>query len=293
MRPRRLSDIRGRAPTIADIVPPRGREYTFDPKQVRILHVHVKKTGGQTLNAIWERNFKLSRNYALAQTSYTQRDMETLLDNYDLSCFASHAFRLNTIPFDAHKKLRVFSIARNPVAQITSAYFFTRQQADLVPGRHPVRALKLPKLVEGLACGTIRRDGIFDSQLWQLTGLEDEHAALALVKRRIDEGRLFLFATERLDEARYLVSCLFQHKLKMDTPLRVNTSSHNQPVTAETSRLLASLPWVSADRELHAIANAAMDSLIVKLFGDVGAFKGMLSTFSVLNEQSRRRRRVR
>jgi hypothetical protein len=261
-------------------------DITVDPHDIRLLHLHIKKTGGQTLNEILERNYWMSRNYALAQLPYDRDAMELLLWFYPHMCFASHSFRLATIPFDTHP-VRVITMVRNPVDQILSAYFFCRQTEN-ISSRHPVKARKLDEFARGLMDGSVPARGAFDSQLLQLTGVENTDDALRVVNTCLDEGKTFIFVNERYAESLLILDTLFRGKLNFRMTTKVNVSRKDQKVVPSIRAQLATLPWVDADKRLHGIANKFMDKLIVQLFGSRGKFDERLRAAAYRGTSSRR-----
>lgn len=233
-----------------------------------IIHVHIKKSGGQAINKMLTRIFgRLSRLYALAQVPYRAEDVDNLIRVYGIEAYASHAFRLGQLPFD-RQDIVVIGFVRDPIAQIISAYFYARESK--VSRAHPAKRMSIGSYMQAMLAGKINRAVTAESQLWQLTGAEGE-AGLKIAEEELP--KTYIFPLEQFDSARLLWARRCQHKLNFRNPGKVNVSKKDQRVTPQIHAMVSKLPWVEYDRALHKLAHENMERAIVELYGTRGSFE--------------------
>lgn len=233
-----------------------------------IIHVHIKKSGGQTINKMLTDIFgRLSRLYALAQVPYKLKDVSDLIRVYGIEAYASHSFRLGQLPHDKHD-IVVIGFVRDPVSQITSAYFYARESK--VHKTHPAKTMSITAYMQAMLAGKIDRSVTAESQLWQLTGAEGAEG-LKIAEEELP--RTYIFPLEQFDSSRLLWTRRCQNKIRFKNPGKINVSKKDQLMTAQTHALIAKLPWVYYDRQLHKLAHENMERAIVELFGTRASFE--------------------
>lgn len=133
-----------------------------DQGALRLVHIHIPKTAGTSLNVALQQNFPSSRQcYATYSEEFSKID----ITKYDF--FAGH------IGFDLAKSLnaRTITVLRDPIDRFVSVYWFWRQirEQENRPELGPMAAaaLSLEEFVERFDSPPMLEE-FYDRMTWQL-----------------------------------------------------------------------------------------------------------------------------
>ena len=195
------------------------------------VHVHIPKTAGKTFQSILIKNFpppRYSAEYSIIPIRFTADQIrQTILRYPDLQAIGSHSVDLD-LPFDM-QEANVFAIAhvRSSASRFISNYFYARAQS--VTEWTDARTKTLREIVS-----TLSPRCLAPSQLdWLVSnGTPDEK--LEKVKRRLESGRLLLFAQEDFDLSCAILENLFPNEFRDCSYRHLNRSAQTEEISPET-----------------------------------------------------------
>lgn len=224
-----------------------------------LVHVHIPKCGGTSFNTILTHLYgkDCALDYGLLWNyQYDRRQFLEITRLYpQLKAVASHRFSLD-LPWDEPGlHLHPISFVRDPVARVTSWYFYTRFHKTL--GTRS-RDLSLTDYCRELVERPDDDDArmLLDGQVRFLAG-EASEDALQRILTLIERGRVRIFPVERFDEACLLLETHLPALIPDAAYARKNVSRRDQQVDPEVERLLA--PHIALDRKLRESCIAAME----------------------------------
>lgn len=241
-----------------------------------LIHVHVPKCGGSTLNLILRNNFgkRFRALYDLPMgTKFHGDKVRSIIESApSISCFASHAFSLD-LPFrSAARGCRAIVLVRDPVRRFISHYFYHRHHTRLVK---QARQLGLKDYIS-YALKEGNQPTYLDGQTWWLSGSADERG-FDRIQRLLHEEEILLFPLERFDQACVLLEKIFPDWLGDCSYIRVRVSRKDQEITAKAIESIR--PFVPLDQQLWRIAEQRLEDLLEKHFGSASAVEKQVRAF--------------
>jgi sulfotransferase famil protein len=241
-----------------------------------LIHAHVPKCGGSTLNLILRNNFRRRFRpiYDLApRTKFSCDEVRELIDDApSVWCFASHAFSFD-LPFrGAARPCRGIALVRDPVRRFLSSYFYHRNHTRLVP---QARQLKLEDYIS-YALRERNQPTYLDGQTLLLGGSADAEG-VERIQRLLSRQEVFLFPLEQLDKACVLLEKIFPESFRDCSYVRVRVSRKDQEVTAKAIESIRS--YGPVDERLWGIAQQHLDDLLLEHFGSPSTVEKQVRAF--------------
>ena len=241
-----------------------------------LIHAHLPKCGGSTLNLILRNNFgrRFRGIYDLPiKKRFSSAEVRALIEKEPaISCFASHSFSLD-LPFsDSGFALRAIAFVRNPVQRFLSHYFYHRNHTRLVP---QARDLRLEDYIS-YALRDGNKPTYIDGQTLLLSGSADA-AGLERIQRLLADKQLLLFPLEHFDRVCILLEKMFPDALRDCSYMRVRVSRKDQ---VPASRMIDAIrSFARHDNELWQMAHQHLGRLLPLHFGSVAAVEERVQAF--------------
>jgi len=243
------------------------------PREVypHFLFLHVPKTAGSMFRAIVKRNFGPEvgiENPLMSEQVYTTAQIDAMFAHYPFRFLMGHVFRLDPSLRACGGKVQLISFVRDPIDKARSAYYYLAGR-ELTRSDHPAKQKSFAEMCDLISESNGASSFLLDSsQLTWLVGREG--AKVEEVERSCASGRLLLFPTEEFDQACVVLERLFPKDFSdCSYGQRSNVSRRRDGADIQAERAAAEkLPWISQDRELHALAKANVARLWSEAFAN-------------------------
>lgn len=248
------------------------------------LFLHMPKTAGSTVNWILRRQYP-PEALCIFRRIFTRFDLP--LEEHD-SLLSERKERVRMISahmaFGLHRHLHrnatYFSIVREPVGRVVSAYYHMRRERS-----HPLHEQASAMDIEEFLASGVYVDGD-NGQVRRLSGVGDAAGfgecgedTLELALRNMREHFLFVGLTERFDESLLIL----REKLGWSLPfyLRQNSGRNRPPDSALTPRMRRA---VGRRNELDAALYQHVETLVAREVASRGPdFHRAIQRFRFLN----------
>jgi hypothetical protein len=242
----------------------------MNTKRETFFYIHNHKTGGVTFRAeILKNNFgqKLKSEYPAPSYYYyySKEAVEWTLRTLCYTCYASHSYRLSSIPKLADHKIYAISFTREPIDIFLSTYFHFRSKDTISPW-HPTKKMLLKEFLHRfLNDRSFNRLPLYVSQEEFICGDLHMGQPSDIIKQPF--GVFHLFPLERFDDAMICLEALYPAYFKdCSYAMRLNKLFRDQKIDTEIIKMIEQLPWIERDRELHKFSQQYLDRLLEGLF---------------------------
>ena len=247
------------------------------------IHIHIPKCGGTTFFSMLHANFGESyyRDQGLLnEYQYSSIQIDTMIKSYPwLKCYSSHKLSMD-LPFNHDEKIIAMTFVRNPIAWLTSLYFYFHQSPSNFYN-NPSSFCNISSnnnLHEYIKWSLINNQYNNNRQCHYLSGSREREGFERIIKL-VDEGKLLLFPIERYNEVCVILENLFPSYFKNCASVYKNVSKKKQNISEKDKQTI--IQYSGYDLQLVQKANDFLDVLISKCFPHKIQFNNAMKNYEL------------